>query len=251
MDRAWDAMAHVHARMSFHEQTSDLAAIRVAQPGETIDVACETVSVLRIALALFEATDGLFDVATGRQLVRSGFLPRAGVDHLGRFAGNSADIEILDDRRVSVKRRVLVDLGGIAKGFAVDQAVQALQAHDVPVGLVNAGGDLRGFGCRDWPVGLRDADDVVRSGVAISEGALASSANLHNRRRHRGVAHAPHIGRNGQPVLTAERITVIADTCVIADAMTKVAMVDMDLADKILATYGGHVLRLGPQREVL
>ncbi|WP_340266251.1 FAD:protein FMN transferase [Sphingobium mellinum] len=240
---AFAAMAEIHARMSFHDPASDLAALRTAPPGEVVMVDCETVWVLRMAVALHEATEGLFDVAVGRALVRGGFLPREGIMHLNRFTGTTADIEIIDDRNVRCHRRTLIDLGGIAKGHAVDRAVETLVAAGASAGLVNAGGDLRTFGERDWQVQLRDADEAIRHVVTVPDCAIASSANLHNRRQVKGRPHGPHIGWNGTPVLTDQRVTVIAERCIIADAMTKVAMVNADLADEILEAHRGYVLR--------
>ncbi|WP_277349425.1 FAD:protein FMN transferase [Sphingobium sp. TB-6] len=249
VEAAFRAIAHIHACMSFHSADSDLARLRSARPGETVAVDEETAAVLRMAVALHEATDGLFDVAVGRALVRSRFLPREGIAHLSRYTGTTADIEIIDDRHVRCRKRLLIDLGGIAKGHAVDRAVAALQAAGVRAGLVNAGGDLRAFGEQDWQVQLRDADDVVRYGLTVRNCAMASSANLFDRHAIRGTLHSPHVGRNGAPALIDHRVTVLADKCAIADAMTKVAMVDADLADRILATRNGYVLRPSMTRE--
>jgi thiamine biosynthesis lipoprotein len=243
IDTAFAAIGHVHACMSFHEDASDLAAIRRAAPGQTIVVDRETVQVLRVAITLYEATDGLFDVAIGRHLVDWGFLPNAGITSLTQYDGSTADIMIEDDTSIRLSRRMVVDLGGIAKGFAVDRAVEALAERGVPFGLVNAGGDLRAFGPKDWPIGLRDADGVVRSTLPIRQAALASSANLQDQRTSSGIILVPHIGRNGRPVHTNYRVTTIAERCVIADAVTKVAMVDLDLADKLLTDFNGRVLR--------
>lgn len=243
---AFDAIAHVQARMSFHEPASDLARLRAAQPGQAVVVDRETVAVLRMALAFFEATDGLFDVAIGRQLVGSRFLPREGLGNLNRFNGTSADISIVDDTHVQIERRVLIDLGGIAKGYAVDRAIETLIDHGIPMGLVNAGGDLRAFGDRDWEIQLRDADDVVRSMVSARNCAIASSANLLNRRRNRGTLCGPHIGLDRKPVLLDERVSVVAEWCIIADAMTKVAMAAPELANDILAEHKGYVLPNAP-----
>ncbi|MEO0033296.1 MAG: hypothetical protein RIS94_3054, partial [Pseudomonadota bacterium] len=225
-DAAFAAMAHVHAAMSFHDAGSDLARLRAAAAGDEVTLDPQTVRVLRVAKALFEATGGLFDVCCGRALVRAGFLPRAGIARLTDHPGTTADIAILSDTRVRVHRRVLVDLGGIAKGHAVDLAIEVLHAAGVAEGLVNAGGDLRAFGPRDWPVALRDADGEVRFMVPARDCAIATSANLDTRRRHRGETHSPHIGRAGKSVLAPERVTVVAPTCIIADALTKVAMAD-------------------------
>ena len=200
-------------------------------------------AVLRTAIALHDSTDGLFDVAVARRLVCSGFLPKDGIEGLGRFDGTTADIVIEDDTHLHLKRRVLPDLGGIAKGYAVDRAVETLSEYHVPYGLVNAGGDLRAFGPVDWQTAFRDADNIVRTQMAIRHCAVASSANLRDRRSLRGILHTPHIGRGGEPVLTDERTTIIAEWCVIADAMTKVAMVDPDLADELLVPFKGKVVR--------
>lgn len=243
IDAAFAAIGHVHARMSFHEPISDLARLRAVPAGEVVEVDRETVAVLRIAIAFHDATDGLFDVAVGRALVSTRFLPRDGITDLNRFPGTTADIELLDDRHVRCRQGVLLDLGGIAKGHAVDRAVETLIAAGAKTGLVNAGGDLRMFGDRDWQIQLRDADDVVREGLTARDCAIASSANLLNRKRVRGRLRAPHIGRSGESVLVDHRVTVIADRCIVADAMTKVAMVDPDLADTILAAHTGYVLR--------
>ena len=242
INAAFATIAHIHSRMSFHEPTSDLAAIRRAARDQTIVVDRETVAVLRIAAALHKTTDGLFDVAVARELVRSGYLPKDGIGRLDQFDGTTADIVVEDDTHIHLKRHALVDLGGIAKGYAVDRAVETLVEHGVAHGLVNAGGDLRAFGPIDWEIGFRDADNVVRSQITVRHRAVASSANLLDRRSLRGVLHTPHIGRNGRPVLTDKRTTVIAEWCVIADAMTKVAMVDPDLATQLLAPFKGQVV---------
>ncbi len=212
-------------------------------PGEVVEIDKETTAVLRMAKAFFEASDGLFNICVGRALVLGGFLPRDRVVHLNRFSGASADIEVIDDRHVLCRKRVLIDLGGIAKGYAVDRAVETLKALGADAGLVNAGGDIRVFGNRNWQIQLRDADDTIRHALTLRECAVASSANLLNRKRVRGAWRSPHIGRGGAPVLINHRVSVVAEWCIIADAMTKVAMVDPDLADEILAAHKGYVLR--------
>jgi thiamine biosynthesis lipoprotein len=249
VDHAFAAIGHVHRRMSFHEGDSDLARLRDADPGASVEVDAETVAVLRLAVALHRDTGGVFDVAVGRALVRSGFLPRSGIVRLDRYSGTTADLEIVDDRHVRCNRRMLIDLGGIAKGYAVDRGVEALQQYGVGEAMVNAGGDLRAFGERDWEVGLCDAGNVIRHAVRARNCAIASSANLINRKRHRGRTHTPHIGAGGEPLLAKGRVSVIASSCAFADAMTKVAMADIRLATTLLATFGGQLLCEMPQPE--
>ncbi|MCB2057146.1 MAG: FAD:protein FMN transferase [Novosphingobium sp.] len=241
-EQAFAAIAHVHRRMSFHDSDSDLARLREAPPGTTLEVDEETVAVLRTAVALYRDTGGLFDVGVGRSLVRSGFLPRERIARLDGYCGTSGDIEIVDDRHVRTHRGMLIDLGGIAKGYAVDRAVEVLTERGVGEALVNAGGDLRAFGARAWPVGLRDAHGKVRFMVPARNCAVASSSNLDNRRRVRGREESPHVGRGGKSVLADHRVTVIAPTCIIADALTKVALADHDLAERVALNFGARLL---------
>ncbi len=236
-------IARVHRLMSFHEDTSDLARLRTARLGEVVALDPDTVKVLRIAARLHAATDGLFNVAIGRQLVRSHFLPRLDIGHLGRFGGDASDIEVVDDRHVILHRRTLIDLGGIAKGYAVDCAVAALQAAGVARGIVNAGGDLRVFGEAAIPVEVRMSDGALSAPFTIQNCAVASSENARTRRAVNKQIVTPHIGRNNRLIVADHTVTVIASTCVIADAMTKVAMVDAALADRLLADHDGHFVR--------
>jgi thiamine biosynthesis lipoprotein len=236
-------LARIHRLMSFHETASDLGRLRAAPPNEPVELDPDTIAVLRIAAELHRDTDGLFNIAIARQLVRDRFLPRMNIAHLSRFGGNADDIEILDDRHVRLHRRTLIDLGGIAKGYAVDCAVAALQAAGVDRGIVNAGGDLRVFGKATVPVEVRMAPGAYSAAFALANGAIASSENTRTRRSSRGHPATPHIGRDGRCIAIDEAVTVMASSCVIADAMTKVAMVDPDLADRLLAKHDGQVVR--------
>src|SRR5262249_43137191 len=96
-----------------------------------------------------------------------------------RTSGTRDTIQLIPRNRVRfADPSVKVDLGGIAKGFAVDRAVDALHRHGVAEGLVNAGGDLRVFGPRSHVVDVRDPRQPVSPlyRVALRNAALASSA---------------------------------------------------------------------------
>jgi thiamine biosynthesis lipoprotein len=97
-----------------------------------------------------------------------------------------------------------IDLGGIAKGFAVDCAIAVLKEQGVPVGLVNAGGDLAAFGGKPAIVHLRDPRDPCKliGSVAIKNQALASSGLRFDPFRHSeaGISMIvrPETGRAGE-----------------------------------------------------
>lgn len=236
------AIAHIHRLMSFHEDGSDLAALRRAPAGTIVEVGPETVAVLRISAMLAERSGGLFDVTVGARLAAWGFLPMPCDAHGETLPGTAADIALVDDTHVVCRRPMLIDLGGIAKGFAVDCAVDALRAAGVPRGIVNAGGDLRVFGDRAETVHLRGSDGIITASVEVSDAALASSSNAHLRRQADGREASPHVGRDGAAVLAVDSVTVIARRCVIADAMTKIALADAALAEGMLAELDGALV---------
>jgi thiamine biosynthesis lipoprotein len=245
IDAGFEEIGRIHRLMSFHEATSDLARLHGACAGDVIRLDYDTVAVLRIAADLHRDTGGIFNIAVARQLVRNHFLPRVAIGHLSRFAGDASDIEIVDDCHVRMRRPTLIDLGGIAKGYAADCAVTALQAAGVPQGIVNAGGDLRLFGPEAMPITIRRGEGGYSATFAVKNCAVASSENSRSRRKVQGRLVTPHIGRNGQPVVADQTVSVVARTCVIADAMTKVAMVEPDLADHLLAKHDGGIVRIG------
>lgn len=246
VDAAFAAVAHVQARMSFHDEASDLAALRRAPAGEGVKVDRETMTVLRAAAALHVESEGLFDVAIGARLVASGFLPRPpGVDP-ARMTGDAGDIEILDDTHVRCRRPLLIDLGGIAKGHAVDRAVDALRAAGVGEAVVNAGGDLRVLGVTPRAVWLREADGTLGPALMLADAALASSANLLGRRRRGGRVAVPHIGRGGVAASVDHAVSVVAPRCIQADALTKVALAEPARAAAMLARRGGAIVARAP-----
>lgn len=242
VDDAFAAISEVDQLMSFHSEASDLAKLRRAQAGVAVEISSKTVEVMRIALNLYRQTNGLFDVTVGQELVDSGILPRPPSARASTVCGSSAEIEIIDANHICCHRPQLIDLGGIAKGYAVDQAIAVLQSAGVPAALVNAGGDLRIYGARQWEIWLRDGDGSLREKLMLSNCAIASSANLKTRRRHFFRTYTPHIGHCRKSILYDGRITVETEHCVIADAMTKIAMADHDLACRLLAKFGGRIM---------
>jgi FAD:protein FMN transferase len=241
VEAAFADIAHIHARMSFHDEHSDLAVLRRAPAGAVVRVDPDTVAVLRIAASLYNRSAGLFDVSVGTRLVAMGFLPCPPDITLAQMHGTGANIEIVSDVEVRCSRPMLIDLGGIAKGYAVDHATATLRAAGVSTAVTNAGGDLRVIGTQ--PVHLRDARGTIGEAIELSDTALATSSNLHSRRRHRWRNVVPHVDGNRKCQPVDHAVHVLAPDCVLADAMTKIALADPVLAELMLHERGGTILR--------
>jgi len=233
----------VHRRMSFHEPDSDLSRLHAAPIGTAVALDPRTVEVLRCALELAELSGGCFDPCIAGILVSRGFLPEPRSPFAPDLAAGWRDVELIDGRHVRLHRPLWLDLGGIAKGYAVDRAIDRLQGCGVDGALVNAGGDLRVAGAVEDVVHLCGADNVgVVGAVAIRNAAVATSAGVATRRRCGTGWIGTHLdGRDGRVVGLFSSATVIAPDCMIADALTKIAFAaPPEMTRRLLVRYGAQ-----------
>ena len=157
IDQAFGEVASIHALMSFHERASDVSRLNRGAGDGFIEISPATAEVLAAALELNRVSGGAFDVTIAPHLQRRGLLPACGARRSdpGTMAAGSAcppdrdaragsdRIELTADGRARLADpQTRIDLGGIAKGYAVDRAIQSLRAHGIASALVNAGGDI-------------------------------------------------------------------------------------------------------------
>lgn len=238
---AFDALADVHRLMSFHEAGSDVTRINRCAFAHPVEVDPRTYSVLCRSRQLSRASNGVFDCSVAGRLMALGALPR--VAGLRAEAGATwRDVLLLPGNRVRFRRALAIDLGGIAKGFAVDQAIEALVRLGAQAGCVNAGGDLRVFGDRDWPLALRlpDAPGEFVALPPIRDRALATTADTF---APQGAIVDP---ATGQPRRNPRSVSVLAPTCIDADALTKVVWLEEQLPVTLLEKMDAHAIVLGP-----
>lgn len=225
-ERAFQAVDRVHRLMSRQAADSDVARINRAAANTRVAVDAWTWDVLRRAKELHEATDGLFDCAIARG-------SRGSLSDLWLIAGNG----------VVLSRPLAITLDGIAKGYAVDQAVVALRAAGATEGLVNAGGDLRVFGDEVQPIHVRhpgSPGQLVMIG-AVKNAAVASSGRYFSN----SFLVDP---RTMRPHATAWSATVIARDCTTADALTKPCLLDSARAKRLASACGARAVLLSPRQ---
>jgi FAD:protein FMN transferase len=164
------------------------------------------------------------------------------------------NILLLPENRVRFAHDgVKIDLGGIAKGFAVDRAVEALRRHGIAEALVNAGGDLSAFGPRSHAIDIRDPRRPERPmcRIELDNAALASSAGRFDPMRAYAASGSAVIDpATAQPARTMLGATVCAPCCVIADALTKVVMNTGEAAARVLEHYGASALFVSARGEL-
>ena len=244
VDGAFNAIARVDRQMSFHHSASDVSRINREAFQRKVTVDPWTWHVLRAAQELSHESDGIFDITVARKLMQWKYLPRR---YRNVSEGNWRDIVLEKNCTVRFRQRVIVDLGGIAKGFAVDRAVKALKSAGVPSGVVNAGGDLRVFGLKSELVHLRRPAEPMRPAGAIKlrERALATSGIYFERRKYKGQYVSPLLdGRNDRSARELISVSVAAAECMNADALTKIVFAMREEAADLLAQYRADALLL-------
>ena len=248
IDAAYAAIERVHRLMSFHDAGSDVGRLNRDARDRAVAVDPWTYRVLETALGLHRRSGGVFDIAVAPALQRLGLLPGRLEDAeqaLGETATSDA-IELLPPRHVRFHHPALkIDLGGIAKGFAVDCAIDVLRGCDQSSGLVNAGGDLAVFGPTTQRIDIRDPRQPGRSlcQVAIANGTLASSAGRFDPLQPADIFSATTIDpATGEPVAEFVGSSVCAPSCIIADALTKIVLISGKKAAGLLKAYAASAL---------
>jgi thiamine biosynthesis lipoprotein len=242
---AFAAIARVHRALSLHDRESELARVNRDAPSSVQPVSSDLRTVLRCALGLAARSNGAFDPTIGGQVAALGFLPpQSPSDREASWR----DVH-LTPRGVRFAKPLVLDFDGIAKGYAVDCAIDALRRHRVMAGCVNAGGDLRVFGHRSETIHVRTGgpQGVVLPLVRLADGAVATSAYGGQRRRVGGRWATSLIDpRGGLPMMSTRTVSVVASTCIVADALTKVVALLGGAASSVLDAYGASATLLSP-----
>ena len=235
---AFDAVGRVHRLMSFHSETSDVTRLNRRAHRVPVQVDPETWKVLDLAARVSRATDGVFDVTIGGSMMDHNALPRMTTGCLDPGAC-FRDIELLPGNRVFFRRALAIDLGGIAKGYAIDCAVEVLRAYEEISGSVNAGGDLRVFGAKAVPVQIRNPAQPLQVGATatLRDAALATSARYSASCGLAASGLILHPRTSAMP-RRLRSASVRAATCALADALTKAVYLMNENAGSVLSQFG-------------
>ena len=234
------------AQMSHWEPGSLLSRYNRAPAGTWIDLPEQFFDVVDYALWAHMASGGAYDPAAGALVDLWGFGAARRYDHTGFYAPTDAAIERTLDRRAAARlsfdrdgRRLLqpggirLDLSSIAKGYAVDRLALRLERHGVRHYLVEVGGELRGAGVKPdghpWWVEVEGVPDgaAPQAVVALHGLSIATSGDYRQYFEHgaRRVSHTLD-PRTGRPAANdVASVTVLAPTCMEADALSTVLTV--------------------------
>ncbi len=191
IDEAFNVIARLNTLFSDYEPNSEVS--QLSRSGtEGMQVSDDMWRILSQAREMAERTNGAFDFTCGhlsrlwRRAIRRGELPPNDRLHQAMDLTNWQDVD-LDENTQTVRLKqsgMLLDLGGIAKGYAADAALKSLQRHGLHSSIVTAGGDLaigRPPPDQDhWNISLRtqtpNADDGI---ILVADSGVSTSGDLH------------------------------------------------------------------------
>jgi thiamine biosynthesis lipoprotein len=246
---AFRRFAEIDAALSDYRRDSELNRL-VAQPPHTaVPVSADLFRVLRFSREVSESTEGAFDVTVGplsalwREMRKSGRLP---LESLLADARSRVDYRAVitdpSDQTVQLRReRVKLDLGGIAKGYACSQAIEALRGAGVDRALVEAGGDMAASGPPPGKLGWRIAiRGVAGDPIWLRDRALSTSGDSEQFVVVSGKRYS-HIldPRTGLGVTVSRQATVIARDGLVTDPLaTALCILGPDAEARLRNRFG-------------
>lgn len=202
---AFKEIERIERLCSRFDEESELSKVNALAGERGVVVSEELLELISRSIYYSEVSGGAFDITK-----KSGY----------------SDI-VLDRDRLSIRfldKDIKIDLGGIAKGYAVDRAIEVLRLHAIEDALVNIGGNIFAVGSppeKDaWQIGIRDPEDRTRvmHRLSLRDKAISTSANYER---------SSHIinPATGNPVEDIGSVTVVASSAEEADALSTAVFV--------------------------
>lgn len=235
INAAFEKIYHIEELMSDYDPNSQLSQVNQHAFEAPVPVDAELFNVLAAAKAYSCMSEGAFDVTVGpvvqiwRKAKKDGTAPsEEAIAQAKESVGYENLILNADDKTVQfTKEGMFLDLGGIAKGYAIDRAIEILQAAGVKGAMVDIGGDLRCFGTpannkQHWLIGLQDPqheDDILLT-LKMDDMAVATSGDYRRFVMIDDEKHSHIIDPStAESAADLSSVTIIAPTAMATDAL--------------------------------
>lgn len=236
--QAFQEIKRIETLMSPWLDSSDVTRINRSAGKAWLKVSPETMEVIKKAQEISELSEGGFDITIGPltelwREARKKKIPPS-IEEVKEKLGlvNFKNIETDQKGKVFLKKKgMAIDLGGIAKGYAVDRAFELLKSLEYRNLIINAGGDLRVGGLKNnqpWSIGIQNPRESQKllARISVSDMAVVTSGdyerffNYESKRYH-------HIfnPKDGFPTDDCQSVTVLCKEGMIADALATAVFV--------------------------
>lgn len=228
IDAAFTEIKRIDALMNIYDVNSEASKVNVSAGSKPIAVSQDMITVLERSLQFSEMTDGVFDVTIGP------LTTLWGIGKKGDYVPPADEIakarSLVDYKKLTIdpaaktvmleKPGMMLDLGAVAKGYAVDRAIDILKQHGITSALVNAGGDIRVIGSRPngeaWRIGIqhpRRSEEIAAKLALTDWDTLVTSGDYQRFFEKDGVRYHHILNpKTGRPAIESETISVTVGT---------------------------------------
>lgn len=233
IDKAFAEIEKIDNLVNFFSDKSEISGINKNAGKKAVKVSPETLEVIEKAIYASEKTNGAFDVTIGPEIALWDFHKKIKPEDMAI----KQRLQLVDYKALTLyknppsaylkKKGMLIDPGGVAKGYAADRAVEVMKKNGIKSGLVAIAGDIKAFGLRPdskpWKIGIRNPrqknkDDEIMATVDLSDMAISTSGDyeryfiVEGRRYH-------HIlnPKTGYPADGCRSVSVIAREGAVTD----------------------------------
>lgn len=249
---AFDRIEDLNEHLSDYEPDSELNRLCRAEPGKPLDVSGELLPVLQAAQRLAEASGGAFDITLGplthlwRAARKSGRIPEAAAIRAAMARSGYRKLHLNAEHGTATLEQadMQLDVGGIAKGYAADEALAVLAEQNIHSALVAMSGDLAigdaPPGKRGWTVAAGEPAQVLE----LANMAVSTSGGTEQHLDTGGVRYSHIIDpATGMGLTHAPVVTIIARRGIDADALaTAVSVMGVERGRAVAERYGAKVL---------
>jgi thiamine biosynthesis lipoprotein len=236
--QAFQEIKRIETLMSPWLDSSDVTRINRSAGKERVKVSPETFEVIQKAQEISELSEGGFDITIGPltelwRKAREKKTPPSIEDVKGKLdLVNFKNIGIDPEGKVFLKKKdMAIDLGGIAKGYAVDRAFELLKSLGYRNLIINAGGDLRVGGLKNnqpWSIGIQNPRESQKllARISISDTAVATSGDYEKFFLYQGKRyHHIFSPKDGFPTVGCQSVTIFSKDGMTADALATAVFV--------------------------
>ncbi|MEM8953945.1 MAG: FAD:protein FMN transferase [Verrucomicrobiota bacterium] len=258
---AFQRIEELNSKLSDYLPQSELNQLAASPSNKPIPVSIDLYNVLDAALTLAKTTNGSFDPTIGyasnlwRRSLRKGLIPSATqiVDAKKHSGYQNVTLDAENNSATLRIEGMFFDLGGIAKGFAADEALKVLAKHHITRAAIAAGGDVRvgappPHSPEGWEIpvlGMNRTEEEIITTVMLKNGAISTSGDREQFVEIDGTQYAHIINPNTGLGLTHRvTATVIAPTATQSDALATALCIlgrlNIDLPDDTYALLITH-----------
>ena len=236
--QAFEEIKRIEQLMSPWIETSDVSRLNRSAGKEWVKVSLETFEVIQKSQKISGLSGGAFDITIAPltqlwRMAREKGVPPA-PEEIKNLMGlvNFKNLLVHSDGNAYLKKKgMAIDLGGIAKGYAVDRTFETLTALGYKNLIVNAGGDLRVGGFKNnqpWSIGIQDPRDFrkIMAKISISDSAIATSGDyekffIYQDRRYHHILNP----KTGYPAEECQSVTILCKDGMTADGLATAVFV--------------------------